>query len=209
MQQIALPLDKLRSGGSDSLIITASNADAFAALGNHHVWPGHCAILIGPPRSGKSLMARYFSGQGGTGQGGAGQAGPNLRNEVIDDASALTDEQLFHRWNAALGADRSLLLLSDKPPAEWNVELPDLRSRLGASQLLEIAAPDDELIGQLLLKHLHDRGTSIGPEALAYVIKRVERSYVALEDFARTANARALADGAAINLPLVRALLGQ
>jgi Bacterial dnaA protein len=192
MRQIALPLDKLRSGGSDSLIITPSNADAFAALGNHAAWPGHCAILIGPPRSGKSLMARYFAGRGG---------------EVIDDADALSDEELFHHWNAALGAARSILMLSVQAPAEWDVKLPDLRSRLGASQLLEIHAPDDELIGQLLLKHLQDRGTSIGPEALSFVVKRIERSHSALEDFARNANARALAEGSAINLPLVRALL--
>jgi Bacterial dnaA protein len=194
MQQIALPLDKLRSGGSDSLIITPSNADAFAALGNHAAWPGHCAILVGPPRSGKSLMARYFAGQGG---------------EVIDDADALPDEELFHRWNAALGAGRSILMLSAKVPAEWDVKLPDLRSRLGASQLLEIEAPDDELVSQLLLKHLHDRGTSIGPEALSFVAKRIERSYAALEEFARTANARALAEGAAISLSLVRSLLAE
>ena len=193
MQQIALPLDKLRSGGSDSVIITASNADAFAALGNHGAWPGHCAILIGPLRSGKTLMARYFAGQGG---------------EVIDDADKLGDEVLFHRWNAALDAGQSILMLSTKAPSEWAVELADLRSRLGASQLLEIAAPDDELIGQLLLKHLHDRGTSIGPEALSYVVKRVERSHVALEELARQANAVALAEGSAITLPLVRNLLG-
>jgi Bacterial dnaA protein len=192
MRQIALPLDKLRTGGSDSLIITPSNADAFAALGNHSAWPGHCAILIGPPRSGKSLMARYFAGQGG---------------EVIDEADGLPNEELFHRWNAALGAGRSLLLISDKDPAAWNVTLPDLRSRLGAAQLIEISEPDDELIEQLLLKHLHDRGTSIGPEALAFVIKRVERSHAALEDFARDANALALAQGSAITLPLVRGLM--
>jgi hypothetical protein len=193
MQQIALPLDKLRTGGPDSVIITACNADAFAALGNHAAWPGHCAILVGPPRSGKSLMARYFAGQGG---------------EVIDDADRLDDEALFHRWNAALAAGQSILLLSAKSPAEWNVQLPDLRSRLGASQLLQIAAPDDELMAQLLLKHLHDRGTSIGPEALSYVIKRLERSHAALEKLARDANAVALAEGSAITLPLVRGLLG-
>ncbi len=193
MQQIALPLDKLRTGGPDSVIITACNADAFAALGNHAAWPGHCAILVGPPRSGKSLMARYFAGQGG---------------EVIDDADRLDDEALFHRWNAALAAGQSILLLSAKSPAGWNVALPDLRSRLSASQLLQIAAPDDELMAQLLLKHLHDRGTSIGPEALSYVIKRLERSHAALEKLARDANAVALAEGSAITLPLVRGLLG-
>ena len=94
MRQIALPLDELRGGGSPSLIITDANATAFAGLGSAASWPGRCAILAGPARSGKSLMARYFAGQGG----------PNTRNEVIDDADTLDDEALFHRWNAALGA---------------------------------------------------------------------------------------------------------
>jgi Bacterial dnaA protein len=192
MRQTALPLDKLRSGGSDSLIVTPSNAPVFAALGNHAVWPGHCAILVGPARSGKSLMARYFAKQGG---------------EVVDDADSMADEDLFHRWNAALAAGRSLLLTSSKSPAEWNVALPDLQSRLAASQLMHIDAPDDDLMTQLLLKHVHDRGTSIGPEALGFVIKRIERSHAALEDFARTVNAAALAQGSAITLPLVRSLL--
>lgn len=138
-------------------------------------------------------MARYFAGQGG---------------EVIDDADQMDDEALFHRWNAALNAGQSILLLSAKALAEWNVQLPDLRSRLGSSQYLEIEAPDDELIAQLLLKHLHDRGTSIGPEALSYVVKRVERSHAALEKLARDANAMALAEGSAITLPLVRNILG-
>ena len=192
MQQIALPLDKLRSGGSDSVIITASNAAAFAALGNHAAWPGHCAILIGPPRSGKSLMARYFAGQGG---------------EVIDDADTLNDEALFHRWNAALDAGQSILMLSTKEPVEWDVELADLRSRLSASQLLEILLLDVQPRGLSDVKHLYDRGTSIGPEALSYVVKRVERSHAALEALARQANAVALAEGSAITLPLVRNLL--
>ncbi|MFM2409923.1 MAG: hypothetical protein RL481_751 [Pseudomonadota bacterium] len=136
-------------------------------------------------------MARYFAGQGG---------------DVVDDAEMLPDETLFHQWNAALAADRSLLLVSAKNPVEWAVTLPDLRSRLAAAQLIEIDGPDDELVEQLMLKHLYDRGTSIGPDTLNFVAKRIERTHSALEDFARTANARALAEGSAINLPLVRSL---
>ncbi len=193
MQQIALPFDELDPGrGNDCLIVTSSNAAAFAALGNHRNWRNHCAILVGPPRSGKSLMARYFAGLGGL---------------AIDDADRQTDEQLFHQWNAAKNAGASLLLVSAQAPAGWNVTLPDLRSRLAAAQLLEIGELDDELAGQLLLKYMRDRGTSIGPEALAFALRRIERSHAALEDFARAANARALAEGTAINLPLVRALL--
>ncbi len=192
MKQIALPLDKLRSGGPDSLIVTASNTDAVAALGASDRWPGHCAILVGPPRSGKSLMARYFAAQGG---------------EAIDDADGHADEALFHRWNAANESRRPILLVSAKLPANWNISLPDLRSRLGASQLIEIGVPDEELINQLVLKHLNDRGTSIGTDALSYTTRRIERSHAAIEEFARTANSLALAEGVAITLPLVRRLL--
>lgn len=193
MKQIALPFDELNPDRTDDcLIVTASNATAFAALGNSASWPGHCAILVGPARSGKSLMARYFATQGGL---------------VIDDADRLPEEKLFHQWNAAKSAGVGLLLVSNAAPADWDISLPDLRSRLGASQLLEIGPLDDELAEQLLLKFLRDRGTSIGPEALAFVVRRIERSHVAVENLAKMANALALAEGTAITLPLVRRLM--
>ncbi len=188
-RQIPLPIDELRPGGSDSLIITSSNSMAFAALGNSAQWPGHCTILFGPPRSGKTLMARYFLGQGGA---------------VVDCAEQQSDEALFHRWNAAKETGQALLLLSHLALAEWDIRLPDLRSRLGAAQLIEIAPPDDDLITQLILKHLNDRGTSVTPEVLRYIVKRIERSHAAIEEFAKTANNTALADGGAINLALVK-----
>jgi hypothetical protein len=193
MQQIVLPFDELHPGRADDcLVVTASNAAAFAALGSSSNWPTHCAILIGPPRSGKSLMARYFEGLGG---------------QAIDDADQQPDEALFHQWNAAKNAGLALLLVSAHAPADWNVMLPDLRSRLGSAQLLEIGELDDELAEQLLLKYLRDRGTSIGPEALAFALRRIERSHAALESFARHANALALSEAAAITLPLVKRLI--
>jgi Bacterial dnaA protein len=192
MRQIALPLDELRGGGSSSLIITDANATAFAGLGNASAWPGRCAILVGSARSGKSLMARYFSGQGGT---------------VIDDADASDAETLFNAWNRAQESGTQLLLVSRWRPADWQIELPDLRSRLGAALLLEISPPDDEMIEQLLQKQLADRGAAISIDALSYVKRRIERSYAAIEAFARNANARAMAENAPVNLALVKKVL--
>ena len=192
MRQIALPLDELRSGASSSLIITPSNATAFAGLGNASTWPKHCALLTGPARSGKSLMARYFSGQGGI---------------VIDDAEKSAAETLFNAWNRSQESNVPLLLISRWLPADWNMSLPDLQSRLGAALLLEISAPDDEMIEQLLQKQLADRGAAISIDALSYVKRRIERSYAAIESFARAANAMALAENAAVNLNLVKKVL--
>ena len=192
MRQIALPLDEIRSGVSSSLIITNANASIFAGLGNAATWPGRCAILLGPARAGKSLMARYFAGQGGT---------------VIDDAETVAAETLFNAWNRAQENEAPLLLVSRWRPADWNIALPDLRSRLAAATLLEIAPPDDELIEQLLQKQLADRGAAISVDALSYVKRRIERSYAAIEAFARAANALALAENAPVNLALVKRVL--
>lgn len=194
MRQIALPLDELRADQADSLIVTDSNAAIFTALGASEGWPGHCAILTGPARSGKSLMARYFAGQTG--------------GQVIEDAESAGAELLFNAWNRAQESKLPLLLVSRWAPGEWNVELPDLRSRLAAATLLIVDAPDDELVEQLLQKHLADRGAAIGFDALAYVTKRIERSHAAIEQFARNANALALAENAPVNLALVKRVLG-
>lgn len=192
MRQIALPLDELRGAGSSSLIITDANATAFAGLGNPAGWPGRCAILVGPARSGKSLMARYLAGQGGT---------------VIDDAEKAGAQMLFNAWNRVQESGNGLLLVSRWRPADWNIELPDLRSRLGAALLLEVAPPDDEMIEQLLQKQLADRGAAISIDALSYVKRRIERSYAAIEAFARNANALAMAENAPVNLALVKKVL--
>jgi hypothetical protein len=192
MRQIALPLDELRGNASSSLIITESNASAFAGLSSAASWAKRCAILTGPARSGKSLMARYFSAQSGT---------------VIDEAEASPAETLFNAWNRSQESGAPLLLISRWQPAEWNISLPDLQSRLGAAVFLEIAPPDDEMIEQLLQKQLADRGAAISIDALSYVMRRIERSYVAIEKFARAANAMALAENAAVNMNLVKKVL--
>ncbi len=194
MAQIALPLDELRPGAASSLIITESNAPVAAALVQASNWPGRCAILCGPARSGKSLMARYFVMQ--------------ASGNVIDNAETASEEVLFNAWNRAQENGRPLLLISDIPPADWKIALPDLRSRLGAAMLLQIPPPDDELVTQLLQKHLADRGTVIGMEALGYASRRIERRYGAIEAFAREANALALAENAPINMGLVKRLIG-
>ena len=44
------------------------------------------------------------------------------------------------------------------------------------------------------------RGAAISIDALSYVKRRIERSYAAIESFARNANALAMAENAPVNL---------
>ena len=193
MRQIALPIDALRPDKTGSLIVTSCNAAIVETLANSANWPSRCAILTGPARSGKSLLASYFAGKGG--------------GLILDKAESQPDEALFNAWNRVQEEKSALLLISRFAPAKWGVELPDLKSRLAAALNMEIGPPDDELVEHLLQKHLQDRGTAVTPEVLAYVSKRISRSFVKIEEFARQLNALALSENKAVGLAMVKQIL--
>lgn len=169
MSQIVLPL-VTASGAPTRIISGSANEAAIAALEAPQTWPFRTAILLGPPRSGKSLLARWF------GESGLGEA--------IDDAAAMDETALFHRWNRAQESATPLLLTvtgGDADGSEWKIALPDLASRLGAALHLEIGAPDDAMLGELILSHAEQRGLALGPDALAYLVPRIERSHIGVE----------------------------
>ena len=165
MSQIALPLTHSGSHGPDSIIIGESNRPVAEAMAASQDWPFGTAILAGPQRSGKSLFARWFASHTG---GGA-----------IDDADAKDETEIFHAWNRAREDGYPLLLTIDAKG--WDIELPDLRSRMGAALQLEIAPPDDDMAAQLMLSHAAQRGLALGEGAPAYLVPRMERSYAAIE----------------------------
>jgi len=164
VSQFALPLHA-GSSGATRIVIGAANAHVAEALAHPASWPFRTAVLTGPPRSGKSLLARWFE------QGGAGEA--------IDDAQALDETVVFHRWNRAQEQGTALLIVGGEPP--WNVALPDLRSRLGAALQLEIGLPDDVMAAELVAAMAQQRGLLLGEDAAAYLVPRAGRSFAALE----------------------------
>ncbi len=199
-KQIALPIDQLRPDHAGGLLVTRCNAFIVSALSRAESWPSRCAIISGPARSGKNLLGHYF----------LDLDFPQMGNPVvIDHADVHEDELLFNAWNRAQSDHAPLLLLSQLTPSHWNIDLPDLKSRLGTALHLEIPEPDDDMVAQLLQKHLFDRGVAPTIEVVSYVAKRIERSYATVEDFARVANAHALAEGRALSIGVAREILEQ
>ncbi|MGN6496130.1 MAG: ATPase, partial [Tsuneonella sp.] len=137
MSQIALPLSVRRAADPVRVVVGNANRAAVDALADPSGWPFGTAILAGPPRSGKSLLARWFEGQGGSAHWG----------EAVDGADTIGETELFHRWNRAQESGQPLLLVTDRDP--WDIALPDLRSRLGAALPLAIGVPDDDMVGAL------------------------------------------------------------
>ncbi|MXP42672.1 ATPase [Altererythrobacter soli] len=165
MSQIALPLRPAVGAGPARIVLGHGNAHVADAIARPESWPFRTAVLTGPPRSGKSLFARWFAQSG--------------KGDVVDQAQMLDEAELFHRWNRAQEQGRPLLIVGGQPP--WDIALPDLRSRLGAALQLEIGQPDDALAAELLLSLAEERGLPLGEDAAQYLVPRAERSYLQLE----------------------------
>ena len=193
MSQIALPLDWPADAGDQSFIHAPSNAAALRHLDHWSLWPVMATILIGPRKSGRSLLGRIFAAK----TGGA----------LCDDAEAADAEALFHRWNNAQAERRPLLIIADR--RTWPVALPDLASRLAATPRVAIDAPDDGLVRQLIERGLAARGLPTPTGLTDFLTPRIERSHVAIERVIDALDQAALATRRRLTLPLAKASLSQ
>jgi chromosomal replication initiation ATPase DnaA len=165
--QIALPLAPLHPEGSGRIVVGDANEEAVAALGVAGDWPFRTCVLMGPERSGKSLLARWFAEQGG--------------GDIVDDADKVDETELFHRWNRTQESGVPLLLTATLRDGGWQIALPDLRSRLGAALWIEIGVPDDAMMADLIAVHCEARELPIGEDGARYLASRCERSHVTAE----------------------------
>lgn len=165
MGQIALPLAGRE--GPSRIVVGDANQAVFEAFALANAWPFRTAVLAGPPRSGKSLIARWFADQG--------------LGEALDDADRIDETELFHRWNRAQEAGTPLLVVKSSAAGEWRIALPDLASRLGAALQLEIGTPGDAMLADLIAVHAEQRGLVLGLDAIAYLAARTERSHLGVE----------------------------
>ncbi len=176
MSQIALPLSMRRASDPARIVVGNANSAAIDALSKPSAWPYHTAVLTGPPRSGKSLLARWAQGQGNV---EAIDDADRMDVEAIDDADRMDEAKLFHRWNRTQEGGRPLLLIASRSP--WSIALPDLRSRIGAALHLEIGQPDDDMLAALIQSQAEARGLALGEGALTYLAPRLERSFAGVE----------------------------
>ena len=193
MIQPALPLEWPADESDADFIVTASNRQAVAHLERPGSWPVCATLLVGPRKSGRSLLGRLFSRRTG--------------GRVIDGADRASEGTLFTAWNEAQGARRPLLLIAEVAPPDWMIRLPDLASRLAATPVVTLGAPDDDLIGRLLGKLLERRGLILPLEVRAYLIARAPRSHHGLVALADALDTASLATRRGVSIPLAREVL--
>jgi hypothetical protein len=193
MSQIALPLAWPASPSDDAFLVSPSNAAAVHVCEHWGAWPTRAAILTGPRKSGRSLLARIFAAKSG--------------GTILDDAERAPEVDVFHAWNRAQETRRPLLIVADAAPPAWVVTLPDLRSRLAASAYAAIGAPDDLLVHALLARLFERRGLDARPDLIEWLATRVERSHVAVMRAVDALDQEAMERRKRLSIPFARVTL--
>jgi hypothetical protein len=195
MAQIALPLDWPVADRDEDFLISDANRAVFEHLKRWSLWPVMATLVTGPRKSGRSLLGRLFVRKTG--------------GRLFDNGEDHDEEAIFHAWNEAQASRRPLLVVADAPPPLWRVTLPDLRSRLAATPHVAIGDPDDRLVGDLIVKLLGDRGIAVPPELPAFIVPRIERSYVAVQQVVAVLDRAALSHHRRMTVAMARRALAE
>lgn len=195
MSQYALPLDWPADPRDDEFLISPSNARVVHQLEHWSTWPVMAVLLVGPRKSGRSLLARIFAAKSG--------------GQLIDDAERQSETTIFHAWNHAQELRRPLIVVADAPPPQWKIKLPDLRSRLAATPVAKIEPPDEALMHALFERQFLRRGLDARPELIQWLILRIERSHVALLRTVDLLDQAVLQRHKRLSIPLARVTLSE
>ncbi|MBA3676345.1 MAG: chromosomal replication initiator DnaA [Sphingosinicella sp.] len=193
MSQIALPLNWPVADGDEDFLISDANRMTFEHLKRWSMWPVAATLLTGPRKSGRSLLGHIFVRKTG--------------GRLFDNVEEHDEETLFHAWNEAQEKRCPLLIIADLPPPAWQINLPDLRSRIAATPHVTIDEPDDMLLGSLIVKLLGDRGIATPPDLAEYLTPRIERSYVAVQQVVDILDRAGLSHHRRMTVPMARGAL--
>ncbi len=195
----------MASLAEDDFVVGDANRLAFGHVRAFPEWPGPWTLIVGPPKSGKSHLARIFAARSG-----AIFAGPEMVEAlareggsaplVIEDAdrAGYSEDSLFHLLNQSMRAGRPLLITARDPVAAWPFKTDDLRSRARLGAQFTVAAADDTLLSQMFVKLFADRQVIVEPRVISYMVTRMERAPEEVVALAELADRLALARGTAI-----------
>lgn len=205
LRQLPLEFEHVPSHAADDFLVGEGNAMAHSRIGAWPHWPDAVTLVIGPPASGKSHLARIFADRSHavlvTPETIAEIAGLDGRGPlVIEDVDRLgyDEASLFHLLNQAMRGNRTLLLTARADIADWPLATDDVRSRVRRAPAFRLEASDDIELSQMFAKLFGDRQIKVDPKIIHYLVARMERSPEEVTELVDRMDRLALARGTAI-----------
>jgi chromosomal replication initiation ATPase DnaA len=184
--QLVFDLPQRPALGVQDFLISASNQGAAEMIDRWPHWSNYALLMLAPARAGKTHLANVWRlKSAATALRGAhlaeadvARAGAAILVEDLHEGIG-SERALFHLLNLARERGGSMLLTSRVAPGALSVGLPDLRSRLRALPVIEIAPPDPALLRAVLVKHFADRQLSVAPHVVTHLALHMEQSMAA------------------------------
>jgi len=220
--QLPLALGSWPSLAADDFVVTPANGEAVAWIERYPDWPATLVALHGPAGCGKSHLLHLWRQRSRAvliePAALSVAAVPSLlgpsRAVAIDfgaaEPGAVCEERaLLHLYNLLRERQGHVLVAARAAPPRWALTLPDLRSRLGASASVAIAAPDDLLLAGVLGKLFADRQLRVPPGLIEYLVSRIERSLDAAARVVERLDRAALDRRRSLSVALAREVLDE
>jgi DnaA-homolog protein len=139
-----------------------------------------------------------------------GVAGSELL--ALDDLGVIAGKReaehaLFDLYNRARAEGSALLFAADAMPTSLGIELPDLRSRLGACTQFALKPLDDDERRAVLKAQAASRGIELDDSVLDWLFARYARDLGALLDLLDKLDVASLAAQRRITVPFLRGFL--
>jgi len=184
--QLVFDLAQRPALGVQDFLISASNQAAAEMIERWPHWSDHAVLMLAPARAGKTHLANVWRRKSAAAaligaqlsEADVARAGRAILVEDLHEGIG-SERALFHLLNLARERGGSMLLTSRVAAGALRVALPDLRSRLRALPLIEIAPPDPALLRAVLVKHFADRQLSVEPHVVAHLALHMEQSMAA------------------------------
>ena len=192
--------------------VGGSNREAVVRLESWRSWHNASLALVGPEAAGKTHLAQVWAEKVS-----AAFCPNDLKDPlaapfgplILEDADrASNPELLFHLLNRAAQTGAPLLLTGRDLPNAWPAGLPDLRSRLNALQVVELAPPDDGVLTDILRSFFRNRNLRPSEDIYPYLMSRMERSVAAARDLVDRLDEISDAMGRPVSKALARVVLG-
>lgn len=218
-RQLILDLPVRPALGRDDFFVSPANALALSVIDAPTGWPQGKLLLVGPEGAGKTHLTQVFAHDHGAAVVSAAALDPARVAELaeagvvaVEDAdriagNAEAETALFHLHNLVLSEGGRLLLTARTAPQRWPLCLPDLASRMHATQIALLDPPDDALLAAVLVKQFTDRQLRVPAALVPWLVARMERSLAAARDLVAALDAQALAQGRPIGQKLAAEVL--
>lgn len=225
-RQGAFDLEYRPDLAEEDFLVSDCNRNAWTAIRNWEKWPEKRLALTGPAESGKTHLASVWARKTGAARLHAAELSearlqllmqaPAVLVENVDRIALLpepvrrpVETALFHLMNFTAAEGRPLLATGRAGPGRWEIQTPDLTSRLSAMPHVAIAPPDDAILSLVLDKLFRDRKQVVGRDVIDYLVLRMERSFAAAREMAAALDRRALAERRRITRPLAAELMSE